>query len=96
MVIIQNDTNTLETSLSVFYKIVYTYYITKQLHFKYPRELKTYIPLSTCTGMFIPAYSEQSQIEPSPDVHQLIINKQIVIYPYSEIISAVKKELLIL
>ena len=37
--------------------------------------------------MFIPAYSEQSQIEPSPDVHQLIINKQIVIYPYNEIIK---------
>lgn len=45
--------------------------------------------------MFIPAYSEQSQIEPSPDVHQLIINKQNVIYPYSEIISAVKKEWII-
>ena len=59
-------------------------------------ELKTPSHTKTCTGMFIPAYSEQSQIEPSPDVHQLIINKQIVIYPYSEIISAVKKELLIL
>lgn len=45
--------------------------------------------------MFIPAYSEQSQIEPSPDVYQLIINKQNVIHPYSEIISAVKKEWII-
>ena len=42
--------------------------------------------------MFIPAYSEESLIEPSLEVHQLIINKQNVIYPYSEIISAVTKE----